>query len=429
MKKTCGLVLTLFIFTWLGAQEDPAKDMKKVSRNIANYNLDPVTNADALTESVALIEGVVKNSAYEKDGKAWLLYGNVYGEIINNMTQVLVLDTAATVSSPEAVTKTLKGYQNAIMYAEKSYDKKDAVTGLKSILPNMYYVANIILNRQEYHNAYLAYHAVAEAETLVDKNDAEGIFDEQELQNTKFVTGVCAYSAGLSEDAVALLSDLKQSSYDDAGVYEYLYKSLNALDRNDEASVILIEGRTRYPDDKGLLFAEINDALAKGDLTALVDKLKMAMAAEPENISVPTTLGNVYDQLYQKALADGDMVTAHSHFDNAKLYISKALEINPEHFDAVYMMGALEYNKAAELANEVNILADDYSKEGTKKYNEKQAEMMAQFEKALPFFERAEMLNPDDSNTLLALREIWARKGDFEKSNEYKAKFERINGN
>lgn len=429
MKKTLSLLLALMVFAWVGAQVDHEKDLKKVSRNIANYNLDPVTNADALTESVALIEGVVSDPAFEKDGKAWLLYGNVYGEIVNSMTQALVLDPNAEITSQEAVVNALKGYKNAITYALKSYDKKDAVTGLKGVIPNMYYVANTILNRQEYDHAYPAYAAVAESEVLIESNGEEGIFSPEELQNTQFVTAVCAFSAGKNEEAIALLEDLKKGSYNDAGVYEYLYKAYSGVGKTSEASVVLQEGRTKYPDDKGLLFAEINDALGKGDLTALVDKLKLAMAAEPENISVPTTLGNVYDQLYQKALADGDLTAAHGHFENAILYIGKALEINPNHFDAVYMMGALEYNKAVELANEVNKLADDYSKEGTKKYEAKQAEMNAQFDKALPFFEKAEQLNPEDSNTLLALREIWARKGDFEKSNDYKAKFERINGN
>lgn len=429
MKKILSLILAVCLVTWVGAQEDPAKDLKKVSRNIANYNLDPVTNADALTESVSLIEGVVKTSTFEKDAKAWLLYGNVYAEITNSQTQSLVLDPDAQISAPETVVKTYTGYKNAIAYAEKAYDRKDAVNGLKGVLPNMYYVANTILNRQDYPAAYEAYKAVVESEELVEANGEDGIFPLEEQQSAEFITGVCAYSAGKYDEAAAILGELKSANYNDAGVYEYLFKTYEALGQTENASMVLTEGRTKFPDDKGLLFAEINDALAKGDLESLVEKLKVAMVAEPDNISVPTTLGNVYDQLYQKALAAGDKAAAQSHFDNAVLYINKALEINPNHFDAVYMRGALEYNKAAELATEVNALADDYSKEGTKKYEAKQAEMMAQFEKALPFFEKAESLNPEDSNTLLALREIWVRKGDFDKGNEYKAKYERINGN
>jgi Flp pilus assembly protein TadD len=385
---------------------------------------------DALTESVALIEGVVKSSEYAQSSKAWLAYGNVYAEHVNRQTEALVLHPDAPLPGHAAVSKTFKGYQNALKYAEKGYEKKDALSGLSAIEANMYYQANVILNRQDYAAAFPAYYSVVQAEELLEENGEEGIFTEAgELQNAKFVTAVCAFSAEKTQDAVDLLEKLRAQDYQDAGVYEYLYKAYSALEQEDKAEEALEAGRMKFPGDKGLLFAEINATLAKGNLEELVNKLKLAMEAEPGNISVPTTLGNVYDQLYQQALADGDIEKAHDHFNNAKFYIQKALDIDAQHFDAVYMMGALEYNRAAELATEMNALADDYTKEGTKKYQVKQAEMLAQFDKALPYFEQAELLNPEDTNTLLALREIWARKNDLEKSNAYKAKLDAILGN
>ena len=428
MKKTLSLLLTLALCTFVMAQGDPGKDLKKVTRNLANYNLDPAANADALTESAAMIEGVVKSPEFEKESKAWLAYGNVYAENVNSQTQALVLDPNAPVSTADAVTKTYKGYSKALEYAEKGYEKKDALNGLQSVISNMYYLANILLNRQDYAHAYEAYKAVTQAETLLDNNDQDGIFTKEELQNAQFVTGVCANASGKYTEALKYLAALRDEKYDDPGVYEYLYKTYAALGDNDTADAVLSEGRSMYPDDKGLLFAEINNALAKGDLESLVGKLKKALEAEPDNVSIPTTLGNVYDQLYQKALEENPD-QGHMYFDSAKLYIQKALDINPDHFDAVYMMGELEYNKAAEIAKEVNALADDYSKEGTKKYDAKKAEMMSQFEKALPYFEHADQLNPKDVNTLIALREIWVRKGDIPKSEEYKARLEAIQGN
>jgi hypothetical protein len=430
MKKSVFLFLALALSTMSIAQNDPDKDLKKVTRNLANYNLDRAANADALTESVGLIEGVVKSSEYAQSSKAWLAYGNVYAEHVNRQTEALVLDPNAPLSAHDAVSKTFKGYQNALKYAEKGYEKKDALSALQAIEANLYYQANVILNRQDYNAAFPAYYSVVQAEELLAENGEQGIFSEPgELQNAKFVSAVCAYSADKTQESVDLLEKLRAEDYQDAGVYEYLYKAYTDMEQEDKATEVLEAGRMKFPSDKGLLFAEINATLAKGNLEALVSKLKIAMEAEPNNISVPTTLGNVYDQLYQKALADGDMEKAHGHFENAKIYIQKALDINPQHFDAVYMMGALEYNKAAELANEMNALADDYSKEGTKKYQVKQAEMLAQFDKALPYFEKGELLNPEDTNTLLALREIWARKNDLEKSNSYKEKLDAILGN
>jgi hypothetical protein len=61
-----------------------------------------------------------------------------------------------------------------------------------------------------------------------------------------------------------------------------------------------------------------------------------------------------------------------------------------------------------------------------KKYNEKKAEMELYFDKALPYFEKAEKIEPKDKNTIIALKEIYAKKSLFDKSNEYKNKLEAL---
>ena len=48
------------------------------------------------------------------------------------------------------------------------------------------------------------------------------------------------------------------------------------------------------------------------------------------------------------------------------------------------------------------------------------------FDEALPFFETALTLNATDANTLIALKEIYARKNMFDKVNEMKEKLDAI---
>jgi hypothetical protein len=50
------------------------------------------------------------------------------------------------------------------------------------------------------------------------------------------------------------------------------------------------------------------------------------------------------------------------------------------------------------------------------------------FKTALPYFKIAEKLNPNDTNTLIALKEIFARDNDFEKSGEFKKRLETVQG-
>ena len=70
----------------------------------------------------------------------------------------------------------------------------------------------------------------------------------------------------------------------------------------------------------------------------------------------------------------------------------------------------------------LNALGNDYSSAGTKKYNALKTEMDGLFQQALPYFLKAETLTPTDFNTMIALKEIYARSGQLEKSNEYKQK-------
>ena len=103
------------------------------------------------------------------------------------------------------------------------------------------------------------------------------------------------------------------------------------------------------------------------------------------------------------------------------------MTIDAKSFDAVYSIGALWYNKAAAYSVELNPLSSDYSAAGSKKYDAKKAQMDDAFNKAMPFFIQAEQLMPDDVNTLVALKEIYARQEKYDKVEEYKQKLEKAN--
>ena len=101
---------------------------------------------------------------------------------------------------------------------------------------------------------------------------------------------------------------------------------------------------------------------------------------------------------------------------------------DPKYFDAIYSIGALYYNKAAAMTKELITLEGDYSKDGMKKYEAMKVKVFAEFDEALPFFEKAESLNPNDANTLIALKEIFARKDDLATSGEFKDRLDKVQG-
>ncbi|MEM9260172.1 MAG: hypothetical protein AAGA62_11035, partial [Bacteroidota bacterium] len=193
----------------------------------------------------------------------------------------------------------------------------------------------------------------------------------------------------------------------------------------------LNDGRKLFPDDVSLLFAEINHFLRINKLDELIGKLKTAIEKEPDNLSLYTTMGNVYDQLFQRESNDGDgpeSNLATEYFDNALSYYNQALEKKPDHTDAKYSIGALYFNRAATYTNELQELADDFSKEGQRKYEALQDKVNGEFEAALPYFIEVEKVKPADVNTLIALKEIYARKSDYDTSTEFKTRLETVQG-
>jgi tetratricopeptide (TPR) repeat protein len=236
---------------------------------------------------------------------------------------------------------------------------------------------------------------------------------------------LAAISAGENATSKPFIQKLYDKKYDKPAVYDAMYKLV--IDEDvAQAEEILTVGREKYPDDLGLLFSEINHYLKLEKVEVLEGKLKFAIEKEPDNPSLYSTLGNVYDKLYQGSYKEGDMAKADGYFANSKLYYEKAIEIKPDYTDAIYSVGALYYNKAAIVTEEMNALASDYTKEGTNKYNLKKEEVETLFSEALPYFKKVEKLDPNDRNTLIALKEIFARKNDFDTSNEFKLRLEKI---
>ncbi len=76
----------------------------------------------------------------------------------------------------------------------------------------------------------------------------------------------------------------------------------------------------------------------------------------------------------------------------------------------------------------MNALPEDFSSAGLKKLKVLRDEVMALFDQSLPFFQKAEGINPNDINTLIALNEIYARKEEETLSAEFKKRLELVKG-
>lgn len=422
-----GTFLVLLSISMINAQEYK-KQLKNANKTLSKYFIDPAANTADLASAIATIDQVFSADDAKADPEAWLTKGQIFNEIAKAEMNKKVLDPAYNLATPKAGLDALEAFNNAIAKAVKKSHTKDALVGIRANEDLTNNIAITFFQAQDYDNAFINFNATLQAHKTLKDNKLESRIDDPAIKNDQiFYTGVSAHFGKNNKPAaIDLFEQLYAIGKAQPLVYEALFTNYSEKDIN-KAMQYLEAGRAANPDDNGLLFAEINYYLKQGKLDVLTDKLKAAIAKEPDNVSVYNTLGNVYDQLNQKERTAGNVEKAEEYFKLAYSYFEQALAKDPKNFDAVYSQGALYYNKAASMTAKLNELGNDFSSAGTKKYNAIKAEMDEEFKKALPYFLKAEELDPKDQNTMIALKEIFAREGDLEKSAKYKEKLDALN--
>lgn len=426
MKKTFLSFVLVLVVVSINYAQDAKKALKNAEKDLARYYQDQIGNADKLTSSLEALKVAFADDMVKADPESWIIRGEIFNTIGNNEIAQKTLKPDLVLTQPKAGIEAANAFSKAIELAVKKNHTKDALAGLietELLLQNIgvtNYQSNDVAGAFENFYTYLNI-----SKLIVANGGTTRLADpatKSDIEYYALATGSLANVEASKLQALAL--DMAKAGTDKPLVYETLFK-LNSGKDEVAAVKYLEEGRMKFPDDAGLLFAEINYYLQKGKLDILVDKLKTALAKEPDNISIYTTLGSVYDQLTTQERKAGNAAKVNEYFSLAFDYYNQAMAKDPKNFDATYSLGALYYNKAAAMTEELNKISNDYSAAGTKKYNAYKAEMDGVFEQALPYFIKAEAMNPNDVNTLIALKEIYARKGMLDKSSEYKARIDK----
>lgn len=401
-------------------------DLKTADKQLKKYYLDPAGNADALTSAYEAITTAFADGSLESNSSALLVKGKVLNELANTDFKAKVLDPTYVLKNPSAASEAAMAFMAAHKTAEKKGGQREAITGL---VENENYLNNMgIFSYQDkdFGSAFKSFKSSLDISEFLTSNGSKSRITSDSMRNEQlFFTAVSAYQADMKEESKPYLMKLYDAGTNEVFVYDALFNIANEAGEAD-ATKYLEAGRKVDPSDTSLLFSEINYYLKKGELNTLTDKLKEAIKQEPDNVTVYTTTGSVYDQLSTKAREDGDLTAATEYFDEAMNYYNQALVRDANNFDVNYSIGSLYYNKAAALVPTINELSADISPAGLKKYDATKAEMDGLFNQALPFFQKAEGIDTNDLNTVIALKEIYARLNQLEKSGEYKKKYDML---
>jgi tetratricopeptide (TPR) repeat protein len=192
-----------------------------------------------------------------------------------------------------------------------------------------------------------------------------------------------------------------------------LYKDKGDLEKGSE---IIAKGKEAFPGNTDLVITEANMYISTNNHAKAVNSLMVAKEKEPNNVSVLYAIGVTYDLLKNDTkLSEADRA---KYFDEAVKSYKETLDVDPNYFDALFNLGALYFNKGGEIINEANKLPISESA----KYDKMIADGNNNLNLALPYLEKCETIQPKDKNTLVSLKEIYARLNMTQKLGEINEK-------
>ena len=246
-----------------------------------------------------------------------------------------------------------------------------------------------------------------------------------------------AYYAKKYDEAIPLLTNAKNNPITKSpSVYQCLTDAYKQVNDSKNKFATIEEGRAAFPDDVTLRNYELNYYIESGKQDELIKKLEDASAKEPNNsdllFNIATTYLGMANPKDGKKPANAAELTAKS--EDA---FQRALKLAPENAGYNYNFGALYFNQATDINDQMNTITGS-SAADLKKYDDLKAKRDALFIKSSPYFEKAysvlagneSSLKGEDmktyKSTLLALSRVYATQSKLDKSTEMKKKYDSL---
>ncbi len=169
----------------------------------------------------------------------------------------------------------------------------------------------------------------------------------------------------------------------------------------DKAKAAMSNARKANPNDISLLIAEADLYLKTKDMDMYKKLISEAVQKNPTNADLFYNLG---------------VVSSETNPAEAKANYEKALAINPKHVNANVNMGILTMADDEKIVTEMNNTKSD------KRYEELKQQRNAMFRKALPYFEKALAVEPNNEYAISVAAGVYQALDMPEKAKEIKAR-------
>jgi tetratricopeptide (TPR) repeat protein len=373
MKKLIILLIAAFIVTGLSAQNNKRTSAFNYFKN------------GKLDKAKEFIDPTITHEKTMNVAKTWYYRGNIYLQIaLSDIPEYKALD-------PNALQVAFESYKKCAELDSKGEFKTDINQNFRVIASNFfnqgvaeYNAKDYVKAAESFQNTFTIYKEIGVVDTLALSNVAMSYDIAEEY-----------------DKALEIYGQLIEMGYQDPIIYQSI-ADIYLTKKGDTATSeqYVMQGREIFPEDYQLLISETNLFLAKGENEKAVANLLKALETDSENKTIWFALGTNYENTNDPEGA-------------AEAY-HKCIDIDPAYADAYYNLGAMYNNQAAEIIEVANELPLDAVAE----YDAEKAKADALLQKALPYLEKSDDLNPDNLGTLQTLKQIYTILKNMEKLQE-----------
>ncbi len=212
---------------------------------------------------------------------------------------------------------------------------------------------------------------------------------------------VVHYNAGFLANELGKYDEAKKhfnalldvDGYNKLNTYYFLVQILSGEDKKpDEAYDIVMAAREEYPEDKILAEYEIQLLLQLNKMDEAMASIQEALKNDPNNASILLRSGYLKEQ-------SGDLEGALEDY-------KKSVVADPDFYDGNYYAGALMLERSRAILGELNELSDD---EWEKKSEEMGKRADDYYRDAIPYFEKALAIRPDNTDIMVILFQVHTR--------------------
>lgn len=388
MKRVLVTIGLCLMTTVVFAQKKAVSDAERIAKD----------SKPDFNEARTLIKGAMENAETKDDAKTWYVAGLIEDTQFSteNMKQILGQKPDEAIMY-EALGNILpyfkESYRLDQLPNEKGKVKPKYTKNIKGTLnANILYYLNggaYFFDQRNYKRAHDFFEQYLEIADLPFMKGEKAAARDSNFMIVQFYAAIAAMQMDDPQQAIKDLNRAKGTDYRRFDVYQSLcYVYDQVLKDTVGLEKTLEEGMKLFPDSSYFLNNMINVYISTKRNEQAMQLLNTAISKSPNNPQLYFALGS----LYEVGLKDEA---------KAEEAYKKALDLDPENPSNIFSVGRLYFNQGVSLLDKANSLNDQ------NQYKAEKAKAEAMLRKALPFFEKAHKLKPEEREYMIGLRGIY----------------------